>query len=440
MKRLTTATILVGFGVFATGACGDDSDDDAHPGTPHAGSAGRGGSASGSGGKSGRAGQSGRAGSKATAGEGGNELLAAGRGGRGGRGGKGAGASGRAGAGRGGAGRGGTGGGTIGGAGAGGDADIGGAAGVGGGPACYDTTSGGWFDFTAQEDQGTSAFYVSFIASNAFPGHAALLELWLNQPNTGTFVLGTGDNAKWETCQQCVSVNVDQPSGPDRIYFADSGVLSIDDASDPFAGVLDAELTNAHFVELTFDNADPPVSHPVEGGSCLEGVTSHIQVPYEASGGAGGQGGEGGYAGAYDVPTGCIEVSGGAWVSDVEPSYGEYVSLLAPNLGSAAEDGLILAFYSDDVGTFRVGHGVDSRWSTCERCFLVNIQDDTLDGLWFYGAEGTLAVDADSTPMSGILDATATDVTFIQVDASDLETPVPNGDCLHLATATITKP
>jgi hypothetical protein len=83
---------------------------------------------------------------------------------------------------------------------------------------------------------------------------------------------------------------------------------------------------------------------------------------------------------------------------------------------------------------------VDARFSTCERCFLANIADNTLEGLWFYGVDGTLTVDSGSTPMSGILDATATNVTLTQVDPFDLETPVENGACLHLSTATIALP
>jgi hypothetical protein len=414
---------LAGLSALVMGACGDDkSNDDEHsPG----GKSGRGGAGAGTAGRSVQAGSAGRAGGSATSGAGGSTAGRQGGSGRGG--------SGPSGAGRGGA--------------AGNGAGEGGNGGQAGPSSCFTATVAGFGDITPSADRGVYANYAASIHSNAFAGEDALLELRVFQPDTGSFALGQGDNANWSTCQQCVIALVD--SAPNRAFFADAGTLVIDDASDPLHGLIDATLTNAHFVEVTIEETSPYTSTPVDGGSCLEAITTHVEVsPGDSSGGAGGQGGqgqgaqggEGGNGGAPEVPDGCVEVSGGEWISDVQSSFGRYLSLISPNLGSPAEDALILGFFSDEVGTFEVGSGIDATYSTCERCFIANVQDSTADGLWFYGISGTLVVEAGSEPMSGVINATATDVTFIQVDPESLETRVDGGACLHLAAATITKP
>ena len=439
MKRFSTLTMLIGIGLLATGACGDDGDDDdTNAGKPRAGNAGRGGSASGAGGTAARAGKAGRGGSAGLSGKGGSEITTAGRSGRGGNG---AGGEGQAGESRGGTGGSGI---VIGGASGAGD---GGTGGESGGPSCFGATAHGWGDITPSSGRGLYAKYASFFESSAFPGRDAVLELWTFLPDTGRFELGKDDNKNWATCMQCVIARVDDVGNPNRIFFADAGVLTIDDASEPIDGVIEANITNAHFVEVTVADTYPYASTPVDGGICLEGLTTHISIdpnaPPGGAGGAGGQGGaggEGGYAGAFDLPDDCIEVSSGTWIFDLQPTYGLYLSAIGPNLGSSEQDLFALEFFGNAVGTTRIGHDVDSRFSTCERCFLANIPDNTSDGLWFFGVDGTLTVDAGSTPMSGTLSATATDVTLMQVNPYTLETPVENGACLHLTTATIALP
>jgi len=278
--------------------------------------------------------------------------------------------------------------------------------------------------------------YASPIASDAFQGQDALLNLIVSLPDPGIYALGTDNNANASECTQCVLVRVDEGSGQDRVFFADGGVLKIKATSAPLDGTIDASLTDAHFVEVTISEDPPFASTPVDGGNCLEGVSTVINVV------PGGESGAGGEGGAPEVPEGCTEVSEGDWFDGIYTNGARYVTPITPNLYTAQVDGIILDIYNNDVGTFRVGHGIDETYLGCERCLLANLPEKgDGDGLWFYAIEGQLEIASNSVPLSGVLDATLTDVTFVQVDPDANYTPIEGGgECLHLATATISKP
>jgi hypothetical protein len=236
------------------------------------------------------------------------------------------------------------------------------------------------------------------------------------------------------------------PGEPSRQFFADSGTLQIASSSQALSGVIEADLTDVRLIEVTIDDLTYE-STPVEGGGCIHVAASHIgidpNVPPDGAGGASGAGGEGGAsgeggaAGAPEVPTGCIEVAvGGSWVTSLDTNYAAYLTYLSPNLGSPSADVLDLEFWgSNELGSFELGHGIDATFSTCEHCFVINVADGTYYGRNFFGVDGTLDVNAGSVPLSGILDASATNVTFIEVE-DNLVTPVTGGECLHLETAT----
>jgi hypothetical protein len=468
MKSLLRLIALTGFGLGAAAACGDDS-------SSNAGSGAKGGGAGHSGGAAGLAGKSAHGGSSTTAGTG----PQSGTGGGGGRAGAahagsstGESAGTTASGGRGGtAGRGGKGG--LGGSaghatGSGGNESLGGAgsdagganggAGETGAPMCAAATAENWRDATPSNLKDVAGVFETELSSSAVTSPPALIVLGVLLPDTGTFTLGTNADANYSTCDRCLLVREHAAGADDRFFFASSGTLYIHPSSDVIHGVITAELTDVTMTEVTID-PDTVVSTPVPDGECFHIASSELTVPSEpdgaggaagtgGSGGTGGTGGtvgtgEGGAAGAPTIPDGCAEIQPGsifyAFTSTADPNYGGYLAFVSPNLGSADEDVMALEFYTNDTGTFEFGKGVNKVFSTCEQCFTVNVPDGSNSGRNFYGISGTVVVDPTSAPSSKVLDATVTDVTLIEVQ-SDFDTPVPGGDCLHLASASISLP
>jgi hypothetical protein len=88
------------------------------------------------------------------------------------------------------------------------------------------------------------------------------------------------------------------------------------------------------------------------------------------------------------------------------------------------------------TGTFDLSAGGDDNYATCSRC--VRVVDPSVSGKGFFQQSGTLVVDATSDQLNGLASGTLTNITLIQVNIDPntfVSTPVPNGACLHLASA-----
>lgn len=159
-----------------------------------------------------------------------------------------------------------------------------------------------------------------------------------------------------------------------------------------------------------------------------------------SDGGAGGEGGEGGEGGGEP---GCVEITLDAFVRD-DP--GVYLAPLATALGGAAIDVAGLEFYDDATGNIMIGAGANNNYATCEQCLLV-YEDVPASGppaRFYYPTGGSIAITPQSLPDTDGLVATLTDVTLVEVTIapgpSFMSTPVPGGQCLHIATASVNLP
>jgi hypothetical protein len=134
------------------------------------------------------------------------------------------------------------------------------------------------------------------------------------------------------------------------------------------------------------------------------------------------------------------------WVFTDNGSPGEFAAFAAnlePNVGGPETDLFLFEFYWNGgdggrVGTFKFGTGGDANFATCSRCFFIHSSDKDL-----LAASGVLEIDADSTPIDGVIHATLRDATFVEVtiDPTTLvSTPVPNGLCARVEMLELTFP
>lgn len=179
----------------------------------------------------------------------------------------------------------------------------------------------------------------------------------------------------------------------------------------------------------------------VSGGGGSAGIEG-------GSGGAGGAGagGEGGMP-----PRVCTEITLGAVfaVDDFDvPDAVQYFTEYTPNLGDPGGDYVAVDFYDFSGydgrlrGTFDLGSIEDGQYRTCSRCVRVFQDLDSLASKVFYQESGTMVVDSNSDHMNENPLVELSDVTLVEVTIADdyTSTPVSNGECVHIAQATITVP
>lgn len=85
---------------------------------------------------------------------------------------------------------------------------------------------------------------------------------------TGSFALGEGPDADYATCSRCVLVVEDRVGDAPVYYFAVSGTLELDAASQQLDGTVAGSLVDVEFVEVTIDVTEL-TSTPIPGGACL---------------------------------------------------------------------------------------------------------------------------------------------------------------------------
>jgi hypothetical protein len=166
-----------------------------------------------------------------------------------------------------------------------------------------------------------------------------------------------------------------------------------------------------------------------------------------SGGSSAGTGGSAGSGGSGGLP--CIEITGlnyssGA-IDQTDPKFltARYDYATSPNVGSAGQSSLSFQFYqATDVngaatGTFELGTGIDSNYSTCARCLRGSSDSGTKD---YFATSGAMVIDSTSRQMDGVVDLSISDVTLVEVTIDDktfVSEPVLGGRCLHIAAADV---
>jgi hypothetical protein len=169
------------------------------------------------------------------------------------------------------------------------------------------------------------------------------------------------------------------------------------------------------------------------------------------SSGAGGSSGSAGSAGSGGsggtIPDECTEitVTYDTASNDVGEENSVFEFSVSPDIAGAGPDILAVEFYwfsgldGDAVGTFEIEGSEDTQYATCARC--IRIQDELQNH--YLAVAGTVVIDADSQQEYGYPQAVITDLTLVEVTINPdtyLSTPVPNGQCFHVASMTLDKP
>lgn len=160
----------------------------------------------------------------------------------------------------------------------------------------------------------------------------------------------------------------------------------------------------------------------------------------QAQGGSGGSISDGGEGGGSDPE--CSEITLEDFVRG--DFAGEYFANVDQALGGADHDQARLQFFNDTTGTIALGTGENDNWKTCSQCLFVDedVPDQDEPGRYYFQSSGSIVIDAQSRPTTAGVVATLTDVTLVEVTIApdDTSTPVPNGECLHITSATVNLP
>ena len=233
----------------------------------------------------------------------------------------------------------------------------------------------------------------------------------LTTPKVGTYDLGSGNNANYATCTECVLVHSDFVDETYKTFFQESGTIvvkSYNETSKIIEGTISARL-----VEVTMDD-NTLESTPVPDGACFE-----IETPVS------------------DPNTDenrCIGMS--IDLEDLDFSQTTYS-------WSTGEDPLLqISFYGDtgiiapEVGTYDLGSGYNANYATCTECVLV--YSDWADENFtrtFFQESGNLKIESyDETTniIKGTLSAKLVEVIIEQDNETYESTTVPNGACFEV--------
>lgn len=126
-------------------------------------------------------------------------------------------------------------------------------------------------DLTAPE---TLLYNTNNISPQLGSEVADLFWIELYDDVTGVLAVGDGVDDNYKTCDHCLLIAEDSPTGDlveaTRLYYATSGTMEISEASVPTEGVLDATLSEVVFKEVTIDRANTGfLTTEVSGGRCL---------------------------------------------------------------------------------------------------------------------------------------------------------------------------
>lgn len=272
--------------------------------------------------------------------------------------------------------------------------------------------------------------------------------------DTGSFELGTGDNANYATCSQCVLIyaDIDPSTGPAATYFQSAGSITVDPAHAPGDADIAVTITGLKLEEVDIAQGDY-TSTPVEGGACFNQTGSaNLKTPAcvpncgshvcgdDGCGGTCGAGCTGGTckldgSGCETTPT-CYHLTvGGPELQMIgQGGFADDVSELG--LGALGpKDALQFEFYASGNGTFDLGAGKNANYATCDQCALLYVDGNGRGPRIFFQTAGSMVVDAssdiDNGPLKmGITGLHLVEVTLDQADATS--TPVAGGACIDV--------
>jgi len=240
---------------------------------------------------------------------------------------------------------------------------------------------------------------------------------------------------------------------------ASGGKASAGNAGNASAGTTSAGnggTTSAGNGGTTSSNGGEPIGvagEPSSNGGSGDGGKPSADGGQPAGGNpAGGEpsslGGAAGAGGSDNEPVVCTPITLGQFgQAEIEYvpnqfSYALYVASFTPNIGTAAADKVHVSiqgppgYDGGKTGTFDLTQNGDDNYETCTRCILAYADGNQKV---FYQSEGTLQFAPGSKQLGGTIDATITNLKLVEVtiDGDAVSTPVPNGACLTVASATV---
>ncbi|TNF24283.1 MAG: hypothetical protein EP329_25155 [Deltaproteobacteria bacterium] len=238
---------------------------------------------------------------------------------------------------------------------------------------------------------------------------------------TGTFDLGTGDNADYATCTQCVIVleDYDETNGPTAIYYQNAGTMTVDAATPPGGAEMTLTLTGLGLEQVDIDGTTY-ASTPVVGGACFDVADATLATA------------------PVGPQCGLVTVSGDLTQYQ---TYAVYQVVGDFGVGDATADILSLEFYDTATGTFDLGTGDNTDYATCSQCVVLYADYDDTNGAaaTYFQTAGSITVDAATTPGDADFNVALTDVSFTEVTIDSTtyaSTPVEGGACYTMTGTT----
>ncbi len=163
---------------------------------------------------------------------------------------------------------------------------LGGAGGNGGASSCKEITlpSMMWLRDVSQSPDFVDYEYRINALGGSSPDYAYVdfygpgVDPSYDGDKKGTFSLGTGTDANFETCARCVLAEQDSGAADDALFFASAGTMVIASGSDHMNGFPTVTLTDVTLVEVTIDDTTH-VSTPVANGRCLHLTSGSMSFP-----------------------------------------------------------------------------------------------------------------------------------------------------------------
>ena len=131
-----------------------------------------------------------------------------------------------------------------------------------------------WSSFTYYEDDYIEGYFADVEFGSSSKSDDFQMQFFQNSNgkiSTGTYDLGSGKNANYKTCTECVLAYQDYNESTDeyaKLFFQKSGTLKLTKATTSGAAL--AGTISATLIEVTIDPDNEYTSTPVSGGACLE--------------------------------------------------------------------------------------------------------------------------------------------------------------------------
>jgi len=231
---------------------------------------------------------------------------------------------------------------------------------------------------------------------------------------TGTFDLGAGANADYQTCKQCLTVYEDfDGTNAAAIFFPSAGTLTVSELTPPGGQNLQVSVAGLSLDQVVLSES---ATHPAPNGACLDvaDVTMTAGVIIDPS---------------------CVSFSVSGDLGQTED--GDYAVTGDFGVGGPAEDTLSFEFYAAGTGSFDLGEDANANYQNCAQCALL-LADTGAGGVpsaVYFARGGVIGVDPATPPGGAAMSLTLTDASFeeVTIDPSTfVSTPVEDGGCYAL--------